>query len=170
MAVEDWTMLWEDKNAYVEFLRRCAAAENLDANFLIGLEEIYNQGRQETGFHHLQLASRGGHLLALYLIGYLLFLDGDSRCVIIDMLKGMSSREAKQCRWRVVEILSEMTWERGWLKRKINGDRQCEEDESCGEWNREESDQWLGEKGVERKFCSEGCRWRHEYLMFCSMI
>ncbi|KAH0464411.1 hypothetical protein IEQ34_007197 [Dendrobium chrysotoxum] len=86
MNVEDWIMYWQDKQGYLGFLESCAESENVNALFLLGLEEMFNLRRFDIGLRHLQLAAGQGHNLSKYIRGLLLFHDESTRLHAIDLL------------------------------------------------------------------------------------
>ncbi|KAL0921667.1 hypothetical protein M5K25_008764 [Dendrobium thyrsiflorum] len=163
MNVEDWSMYWQDKQGYLGFLQSCAESENINALFLLGLEEMFNLRRFDDGMHHLQLAASQGHILSKYIRGLLLFHDESTRLHAIDLLNEISNN-THQCRKLASQIFWKMIWQKGPSLSFIR----CE-DLSCGTSILGGDNLWLHEIQVKRRFCSDLCKWAHEYKMFVSL-
>ncbi|KAL0921670.1 hypothetical protein M5K25_008767 [Dendrobium thyrsiflorum] len=163
MNVEDWSMYWQDKKGYLGFLQSCAKSENSNALFLLGLEEMFNRRKYDVGLHHLQLASSQGHIISKYIMGLWWFRDDSSRSQGIYLLKEVSSY-THQCRRLASQIFSKMIWQK-WPSLSFI---RCE-DLSCETSALEGDNLWLNEEQVKRNFCSDYCKWAHEYKMFMNM-
>ncbi|ONK55047.1 uncharacterized protein A4U43_UnF8200 [Asparagus officinalis] len=59
-------------NAYLALLQNCANCDNLNANLILGVEELYNLNRPNSGLQHLHRAMDDGHLNAAYFMGMVL--------------------------------------------------------------------------------------------------
>ncbi|KAH0464660.1 hypothetical protein IEQ34_007446 [Dendrobium chrysotoxum] len=149
MNVEDWSMCWQDKQGYLGFLQSCAKSENVNALFLLGLEEMFNRRKYDVGLHHLRLASSQGHLLSKYLMGLWWVRDDSSRSHGIHLLKEVSGN-IHQCRRQASQIFSKMIWQK-WPSLSFI---RCE-DLSCGTSALQGDNLWLHEEHVKRRFCSD---------------
>ncbi|ONK59235.1 uncharacterized protein A4U43_C08F4370 [Asparagus officinalis] len=69
-------MQWWEKDAYLALLQNCTNCDNLNTNFVLGMEEPYNLNRANSGLQHLHHAMDGGHLNAAYFMGMVLFRHG----------------------------------------------------------------------------------------------
>ncbi|PKU75121.1 hypothetical protein MA16_Dca021893 [Dendrobium catenatum] len=124
---------------------------------------MFNLRRFDIGLHHLQLAASQGHILSKYIRGILLFHDESTRLHAIDLLNEVSNN-IHQCRELASQNFRNMIWQ----KLPSLSFIRCE-DLSCGTSALEEDNLWLHEVQVKRRFCSDLCKWAHEYKMFVSM-
>ncbi|KAH0464661.1 hypothetical protein IEQ34_007447 [Dendrobium chrysotoxum] len=164
MNVEDWIMYYLDKPGYIGFLQSCAKSENVNALFLLGLEKMFNLRRFDIGLHYLQLATSQGHILAKYIWGLYLFHDESTRLHAIDLLNEVSNN-IHHCRKLASQIFRNMIWQK-WPSSSFI---RCE-DLSCGTSALEGDNLWLHEELVKRRFCSDLCKWAHEYKMFVNIV
>ncbi|KAI0516386.1 hypothetical protein KFK09_009059 [Dendrobium nobile] len=95
VSVEDWSMYWHNKEGYFGFVRFCAESENVNASFLLGLEEMVNLGRFDIALHHLQFAASQGHIVSKYFMGVFLLGDESSRSYAINLLNEKSLKREK---------------------------------------------------------------------------
>nr|CAD1820731.1 unnamed protein product [Ananas comosus var. bracteatus] len=181
MAVEREGMLsWWDREKFLDLIRSCAKSGNLEACFVLGLDEFYNKRRRAEGLRHLREAAAGGHRAAAYAAGMLLFRRPITRRLGVEQLESLADDGGAVAvgKWRreAAAGVRAITWKR-WRRRPLKRsseegpcvDRRCgaaaavAAEKGGGEW------WWEGEER-ERRFCSRECRWRHEYYKFIETI
>jgi hypothetical protein len=171
----DWTLRWWEKDAYMGLLRECAGCGNLNAEFLLGLEELYNSRNAMLGLQHLQRAMDGGHITAAYLLGVVLFRSPAMQSYAMEILNKVSSRDlsaasdvtkctrsgnhiVNKCRKAVLQTIRK-SWKKEWgMKLGLPCD-----DQHCGEG-------WVLDDCLPRSFCSQDCQWRYEAEEFFANI
>ncbi|XP_038979888.1 uncharacterized protein LOC120110002 [Phoenix dactylifera] len=83
---KEWSMHWWNKERYFAILNNCAAAGNLKACFILGLENVFNLESLNLGLRYLEKAMVGGHDAATYTMGILLFGDHRTRQIGMEYL------------------------------------------------------------------------------------
>ncbi|KAG6517002.1 hypothetical protein ZIOFF_020379 [Zingiber officinale] len=166
---------WFDRKEYLELLRGCARCDNLDACFILGLEEIFNSKEKTVGLSHLQKAKMGEHPVAAYVLGMLLFSEPETRPLAVRVLSELAAAEKtggaatslggcgliRECRREAAATMRDMTWVRPERVELVCPNRQCGRAFGTHDW-----DLWL--HGENRSFCSNVCRWRHEANLFAN--
>ncbi|KAJ6974179.1 hypothetical protein NC653_030302 [Populus alba x Populus x berolinensis] len=94
---------WTTSHGASSFLARCKENGNPEALFRQGMVEFFSSNRPESGFQHLKIAARKGHVEAIYTCGVI--LNYKSRHCSI-----------KECRDKIKEILQSM-----WIDRREAG-------------------------------------------------
>ncbi|KAJ8512683.1 hypothetical protein OPV22_003117 [Ensete ventricosum] len=171
---------WLDAKGYIAFLHSCAECGNLEASLILGLDEVYNRKRKSLGLHHLHKAMKGGHRVAAYTLGIILFQDLQTqqlgvktlnKLVAMDLPGGPSAHESlisgdviiATCRREAASAMRDITWMRLHLRpRGPCTNRLCGIVE-----NPDKADPWSGEESF--RFCSQLCRWTHELYKFSKL-
>ncbi|ONK78892.1 uncharacterized protein A4U43_C01F720 [Asparagus officinalis] len=184
LAVDKEDMLqWWENNAYFALLRDCADCDNLEANFILGVEEIYNLNQGRSGLQHLQRAMDGGHLAAAYFMAILLFRHAATKYDAMNILNRVSTGDlsstksvtpctksgnptVNRCRRETIRVIR-----KSWKKEfEIEPGVPCKH-RNCG---RDDGDgvidPWVKDGESPRVFCSHLCRWTYEYHNFFGQI
>ncbi|CAL5060459.1 unnamed protein product [Urochloa decumbens] len=182
MAVDrEWRLHWWDKARFLSVLRWCAASGNMEASYILGLEEFCNRRRKAIGLWHLRRAMEHGHAAAAYMIGIITLHDSlrspggaeqelerlDWFCAPISA-GPRTRRRMASVRREAVSVMRRLTMRRWRLAEPPTPctDPWCGkvETETAGAWA------WDGDGDEERWFCSRTCRWKHEYCKFIDKI
>ena len=174
---------WEENNSYLALLRNCADCGNLEAHFILGVEELYNSRRAVSGLQHLQLAMDGGHLTAAYFLGVVLFRQAATRSDAMEILNRVSSGDLSntaadvagctisgnpiidRCREEAVKMVSR-NWKKEW---EMELRSPCTHP-LCGAAAKSRDQHWVKRDCLPRAFCSEFCRWAYECHSFFEKI
>lgn len=185
MAVhKEWRLHWWDTTRFLSVLRRCAASGNSAASYIIGLDEICNRRRKESGLQHLRHAMEHGlYAVAAYTIGMVMLRDSRSLDSVEQAMEYLeeagaalsgsaasttSSKMKISCvRREAASVIRRLTMHRWKTVVEPTGptctDPQCGEMETMTEgWDEADDEQ--------RRFCSRICRWKHEYCKFVRWI
>ncbi|OAY80314.1 hypothetical protein ACMD2_09508 [Ananas comosus] len=169
---------WWDREKFLDLIRSCAKSGNLEACFVLGLDEFYNKRRRAEGLRHLREAAAGGHRAAAYAAGMLLFRRPSTRRLGIEQLESVADvgGAAAVGKWRreAASGVRAITWKR-WRRRPLKrsseegpcADRRCGAAAAAAEKG---GGEWWWREERERRFCSRECRWRHEYYKFIETI
>ncbi|XP_039118750.1 uncharacterized protein LOC120254784 [Dioscorea cayenensis subsp. rotundata] len=178
--------LWYlDMKEYISVLQNCAQKDNLEACLVLGLIDCMKL-KMDSGIQYLTNAAFKGHLLAGYVGGIILYKNQETRPSGMAMLNmvaigrvdhGSKPFESKKsgnyiinnCRYSAAKLFRDIVWsiECKWLEKE---EWECES-RLCG---RKIDDilcnEWLGEDGLVREFCSHVCRWKYEFNMFTTLL
>ncbi|KAK3160321.1 hypothetical protein QOZ80_1BG0058010 [Eleusine coracana subsp. coracana] len=175
-------MKWAETGRYHALMARLAAAGNPEACFIMGLALVFAHRRVHQGALLLDRAAAAGHKAAAYVLGLLFYraaaaanaeaardaakryiaqVEGDD-----DVAAKKTNRECSRCREQAFVALREVTWKmagpRGMVDTTLPEDgHRCAASRGCGL-----PEGWSGDA----VFCSDGCRIRHEYVQFFSLV
>ncbi|KAJ4756405.1 HCP-like superfamily protein with MYND-type zinc finger [Rhynchospora pubera] len=156
------TLNWTPNNRCMSILISCADAENVEACFILGLVNIFDNEDICKGVELLKKASFNGHKAAFYMINILrIRLQKDNIPVDmnshnkVDQSTFNDYDQLKWCRERVLDVRRLMTWNK-WLASNAENMRRCK-------------NSYCGISGWDdyKCFCSDSCRWNDEYFELC---
>ncbi|KAL6847888.1 hypothetical protein ACP4OV_022016 [Aristida adscensionis] len=180
-------MKWSETGRYHAVVAHLAAAGNPEACFLVGLNLLFARRRVRQGAEWLATAAAGGHRAAAYVLGVLLYgvaecrdaaeqhirqVEGEAVDVAGAGDDGGACKTNRECvlrRKQAVGAVREVTWKMAGPPGRLataaaalseDGHR-CTASGGCG------STEGWGDHAV---FCSDGCRIRHEYIKFFSLV
>ncbi|KAK3163858.1 hypothetical protein QOZ80_1AG0009330 [Eleusine coracana subsp. coracana] len=169
-------MKWAETGRYNALVARLAAAGNPEACFIMGLALVFAHRRVHQGALLLDRAAAAGHKAAAYVLGLLFYRAANAAKRYIAQVEGdddvdgegakKTNRECSRCREQAVVALREVTWKmagpRGMVDTTLPEDgHRCAAPRGCGL-----PEGWSGHA----VFCSDGCRIRHEYVHFFSLV
>ncbi|KAJ1696604.1 hypothetical protein LUZ63_005116 [Rhynchospora breviuscula] len=159
LEMEISTLNWTANNRCMPILSSCADAENVEACFILALANIFDNEDIYKGVELLKKASSNGHKGALYMMNILrirlqkhnISVDMNSHNKV-DQSTFNDYDQLKCCREKVLDVRRLMTWNK-WLASDAGNMRRCK-NSNCG----------ISGWDDYKCFCSDGCRWNHEYF------
>lgn len=132
-------------------------------------EEIYNLENKDEGLGHLSIAMAGGHHLAAYTLGMIKFHIKSTREISVELLnkleKSVGPEKLLALRKEAALTIQKITFN----KWDANPDLCINWHSVCGKSVRNEGTaDWFEENA--HSFCTQRCRWNHEYIRFFQMM
>ncbi|WOK95377.1 hypothetical protein Cni_G04084 [Canna indica] len=184
---------WSDIKNYLAFLKYCAESGNLEASYLLGLQEMYTSKDKKiknSGLNHLLNAMEGGHKASTYVAGIILFKKPETRSLgtrILNKLAALGLSESSSsstapesesvmsggnlliqtCRREAAATIRDISWKRWHLRSRSPtcANRAC----GCVVKDHVVIDRWAGDD-ERRRFCSSRCKWMNELYEFCQLV
>ncbi|XP_078151946.1 F-box protein At1g67340-like [Carex rostrata] len=158
---------WTVTDRGMSILNACAEAGNAEACFILALINIFDKEDISTGVDLLKKATCKGHTEALYLMNIvtlrfqehhlLTAVNSDGVFGADEINFGHGDDQFELCREKVVNLIRHISWNK-WQATLVGNRQQWCKNSECGTvrgWDRH------------RIFCSNACRWNHEYFALC---
>lgn len=182
-------MRWLYNDCYNALADNLVATGNPQAFFVRGLTLVFAKRCMPLGTESLRQAASAGHKVAAYVLGvlhysfankqkaewYIRQVEGEGDVVRegdvmrgSKQARGRTNRECVTCRAHAVEAVRDITWNvTGAMGPLLAPALPAEDGQGCSGLGCGVPEGWTHEIAV---FCSEGCRIRHEFSEFFSLV